>query len=460
MNFNKIIITPFILFLYISCSHTPLKKSITEKKAKVVYGNEAKCIEKIKYFKILSRLSQKKYGFNYLTRNSTQSLCTIYYKKTMNFIGKHSGKVGIIFEEGSNNVDKDKAILEGLLKSSKSSAGKKGYIVKRVKLNNKKINNALSSLILKKKVGVIITWGSKKFLSRIEKWQKRLKVPTLYIDKNSKKSKLAFKIFPNRTNYSIELVKSLRKKKIKKIAILTPEIYLDSELLKNIKKNLKKYNVEIVHDVVYDANNYHSMEAACRKIFNIDVSKRRDEFNQILQKERRMAAAQGFKLNKKLVFLKAQTDFDAIFIPDNFKIVNHFAKLFEYFKAPKLPLVGTYEWRSEELLKTKNKYLDGAVFVDFVGDPKDLPIWENKKLGTSSKEKIGIRADYRLMGYYSGLLGRKVLRRTNERKLVRKKLLKIKLKDKFINDMAFRNNQFNWPSYAFEIRENKIELMK
>jgi hypothetical protein len=433
-----------------------VEKPTPKKKApRIVYKEQAKCESNIKYFKLLSKLSQNKNGFMYLTENSTKDLCGVYLRKTTKYINNHSGKIGIIFEEGTGNSEKDKAILSGILRSSKINKNSSGYIVKRVKLRNKNINNALSSLILKKKVGVIITWGKPKFLKKIERWQKRLNIPTLYIDNKTKTSKTAFKVFPNRNNYSLELVKSLRKKKIKRLAILTPKSYKNSKLLLLIKKNLKKYGIKVVHDVLYDANDYHTMEMACRKIFNININGRRAEFNRILKKERKQASAEGFKLNKKLVFLTAQTDFDAIFIPDNFKIVNHFAKLFDYFKAPTIPLVGTYEWRSAELTKTKNKYLEGAIFVDFIGNAKDLPIWSRKNM--KKKNKVDLNADYKLMGYYSGLLGQKALRKSNKRKRVENDLRKMKIKDNFLkNSKAFKNNEFNWPSYAFEVRDNQF----
>jgi hypothetical protein len=460
MTFKPLMLLILNSIFFISCSTVVIPKKATrdilKKKPRIVYKQRAKCESQIKYFKLLSKLSDKKNGFSYLAENSTDDLCDLYYKKTAKFFENHSGKVGIIFEANSDNSDMDRAILSGILRSSKINKKSKGYIVKRVILKNQNIQNALSSLILKKKVGVIITWGNTKFLKKIEKWQKRLSMPTLYIDNKIKKSKTAFKIFPNRNNYSIELVKSLRKKKIKRLAILTPKAYQKSKLLLNIKKNLKKYGIEIVHDVIYEAGDYHTMEMACRKIFNININGRREEFNQILKKEKKQANAEGFKLNRKHVFLTAQTDFDAIFIPDNFKIVNHFAKLFDYFKAPRIPLVGTYEWRSPELTKTKNKYLEGAIFVDFIGNPKDLPIWS--KTNEGQNKKVGLKADYKLMGYYSGLLGQKVLRKSNKRKRVENDLRSMKIKDNFIkNNKAFKNNEFNWPSYAFEVRDNRFK---
>ncbi len=179
------------------------------------------------------------------------------------------------------------------------------------------------------------------------------------------------------------------------------------------------------------------------EIFVIDRYKRQAEYNAIYREEKRKANAQGFGLNKNLVFLPAQVNFDAIFIPDNFKMVNHFAKLFQYYQAKDLTLFGTHEWRSEELVETNKSYLDGSFFVDFIDSPQKF-----------NESRLSPTLDYKLMGYFSGLVAKHALKKAGEsRESVTNALVKMKFsKDK----AAFRRNEFNWPTYAFEIQENRF----
>lgn len=441
-----------ILLIITSCAHRyqdELTPPTPKTKTKTVNIKSVKeCRRQINYFKLLSKLTKTKTPFKVFNKLSTQELCQENLGKTQKLLAKHNEKIGILYHP-SNDPQKDKAILDGLIVATKTHKGlsKKDFYVKKIKKSKNEVNKALSHLVLKKKVGLIVTWGDDKFTQHIQKWEKGLKLPTIYIHKNIKNSTQSFKVYPNKANYAFEMIKELRQRNIKRIAILTPEHYRQARFLTDIKKVFKAAGIQIVFDQTYTSTNYDSMNMACRKIFVIDRFSRAAEYNAIYQSEKRKAAAQGFKLNPKLVFLPAQVNFDAIFIPDNFKIVNHFVKLFEYYKVRKIPLFGTHEWRSPELTEAKQDFLNGSFFVDFIGDKKHYKRFNHQ-------DRMSLDFDYKLMGYYSGLLGQKAVRSSQKnRKKVVNKLKNLKLTPQ---EKAFRQNQFNWPSYSFEIQQNKI----
>ena len=429
-----------LLWLIISCAQ--MKQVPTQKvePAPIQYKvidpiSYKECMIQLRFFKQLEKLSSNHISI-FHTIVETE-LCTSHLDETKKLLSGHSKNIGIIFP----NSDKQKnlAILKGLKKSHSLSK----VFVAEVRPTKNEINKALGNMIFKKKIGLLLTWGPEKMLGHIEKWQEGLKLPTIYINKKINKNPLAFKMYPNKANYAFEMITELRKRNIKRIAILTPFKYQNAQFIQDMKKVFQAAKIKVVFDVTYDSNNYDTMDFACREIFVIDRYKRQAEYNAIYREEKRKANAQGFGLNKNLVFLPAQVNFDAIFIPDNFKMVNHFAKLFQYYQAKDLTLFGTHEWRSEELVETNKSYLDGSFFVDFIDSPQKF-----------NESRLSPTLDYKLMGYFSGLVAKHALKKAGEsRESVTNALIKMKFsKDK----AAFRRNEFNWPTYAFEIQENRL----
>ncbi|MAZ49471.1 MAG: hypothetical protein CME65_13000 [Halobacteriovoraceae bacterium] len=433
-----------LLLILFSCARVPLSQTKPEAKKVAIpsFKNSSTnlkdiqgCSKQVQYFRLLSKLSDK--SFKVLNQLNDEELCVEYYSKTKNLLSKHQNKIGIIYT-GTDEV-KNKAIIEGLKTAKKNG----DFLISRVNFDKEAINKTLAKMILEQRVGLIVTWGPDKMLDYIQKWQNGLRIPTIYINKEINKNQHAFKLYPNKANYAFEMLKELRKRNIKRIAILTPLRYKKAKFIQDMKKVFKAAKIDIVFDVTFDSTNYDSMDIACREIFVIDRFKRRGEYNSIYRKEKRKASAQGFQLNKKLVFLPAQVNFDAIFIPDNFKIVNHFAKLFQYYKARRITLFGTHEWRSHELVETNKNFLNGSFFVDFVDSPEKY-----------NESRLSTTLDYKLMGYYSGVIGRNALSKTNSnRELVTKKLKAMKFSK---DETAFRRQEFNWPAYAFEIQKNQI----
>lgn len=440
-----------MIFLSVLFGCGSLKKPVPAQKVQES-GPHISCLKKASYLKKLSSYGKKSKLKNLFQKRTASELCEDYIKVTGSLLNKHKGKVGILFEAREENVEIDKMILRGILSSSKKQ-NKNFFKVRKNSNNPREVLNSLSDFVFKDKIGALIVWGNEDLLSRVSSVQKQLRIPTIYLDKKEEIHQYAYQLFPNRQQYSQGVVKAMKDKKVKKLAVLTPESSLKSPFLNLLKKQIKKAGIEIVFDEVYVSSSKSSMEMACQKIFNINYSDRRSEYMAIYREEKRKAKRAGFKLNKKLVFLPAQVQYDAILIPDNFKIVNEFTRLFDYFKAPAIKLFGTHEWRSNELVNAPKKYIDGAVFVDYLGDKDNFPF-------EVETESIGIRENYKLMGYYSGYLAQEVVNGSGNKKDVRKKLSDYKIKDSFINNRAaFEKNRFNWPVFSFEVKDQKIQRL-
>lgn len=456
-----------ILFIIIGCS-TPIKH-VEETIPQIEVTKRVKKIDPchglLPALKYLSRYQKKSKGTKFLRGKGAKALCGDHGIKINKILTRHDSKIKILYEDEIKLSLMNHEILKGINKVSETKKKKVEFIHAKVKNKRKLIDRAISDAVFKDKAGLVIAWGSEKFIKRVQFWQNKLDFPMLFIGGKSKPNENVFKVFPNQENYSEKLVLAMKNKGIKRIAVLTPTHYEKSLFLKTIKKTFEEHDIEIVYDIPYDSNNYESMNYACRMIFDIDKSKRWGEYQSIMRRERRKARAKGFKLNRKLVFLPARVNYDAIFIPDNFKIVNHFVKLFEYYQMPQIPLVGTHEWRSKDLTKTKSKLLSGSIFVDFVGDPRQLP--KLVKQGQVSQmrvdESLGLGTDFQLMGYYSSRLATTAIKASKKKRTIVGKILKrVRIKDKFFrNKPAFKeNNNFNWPSFSFEVQGDQITLSR
>ena len=446
----------FLTLLFLSCSHQPTvtkEKKISQKEKNFdLLAKRTECIKRIKYYKLLAT-QIKQINHHEWINHTTISLCSTKLNQITNYFDQHSNKIGLIIQSGDTNHIRAKAIIDGIKESYKKISKKQDidFIIAKKDLNKKELNQAMAKLVLNHKVGLIISWGENRFVKHIQKWQNKLEIPGLFITNHIKTDNQSFKVFPSRKNYVIELIKNLKLKKIQKLAILTPDYIKETPLLKLIKKALPASGIAITHDIEYSYNEYQTYDFACKKLFEIDPIKRKEELELIYVQEELKAQASGYNLDPRHVFLPAKINFDAVLIPDNFKTVLQFTKLFKYYKASNIDLIGTYQWRSEDLLIPKEEYLNGASFVDFLGDYRNLPFKVTQK-------DSSYRIDYKLMGYYTGILAQKAVLKSNQSKnSILKELRNIKINDKFMsNKKAFTNNAFNWPSFSVNVYNNKF----
>lgn len=459
MNFNILYFISLILLM--SCSSVTTKKEKQRHITKISKNKLSECIKQVQHYKLLASLATNKSAHRQYNSASPLILCTEKYKETVTRMQEHNSTIGIIIEDDKENISRASAIINGIKESLPKINSDAKFILKKVALKKREVNQTFSDMVLNKKVGIIITWGKQEFITHIQKWQKGLKLPTLFISNKIKNAKESFKIFPNRKNYHLKLVKSLKERNINKVAILTSIEHKNSSFMKLMKAYLKNHNIEIVYDVEYSKNNFDTYDMACRKIFNINRQARKEEFLTIQAQEQQKAQESGFKLNSKLVFLPAKTNYQAIIIPDDFKTVHYFTKLFKYYQAKNLTLIGNYQWRSEELLRPNESFLEGSIFIDFMGDYNDLPI---NVSSNESDQQISskVTTDYKLMGYYSGLISQLAINKSKKSKQnVLRKLNRIKIKDKFLGRRkVFDKNQFNWPSFTINVSNNQFLIEK
>lgn len=130
----------------------------------------------------------------------------------------------------------------------------------------------------------------------------------------------------------------------------------------------------------YQRGDYDSMSSAVQKLFAV-------------QEETIDTAEEG----KTEVIYQQLQKFDAVFLPDDFKILKYFTKLFKYYMLEAMPVVGLHHWRTPQQLADENPLREGF-YVDFIGSYATLPAGLSSDNAPDSLAAIK-QVDQRLLGY-------------------------------------------------------------
>ena len=193
--------------------------------------------------------------------------------------------------------------------------------------------------------------------------------------------------------------------------------------------------------------------------------KRSAEYAELLNNSRKKAQSEGVGFNPKTVTLPAIKDFDAVIIPDNFKIIRHFSNIFKYLGVNRIPLIGTYEWRSFDLIHPYDPSLEGSFFVDFIGKYSSLPRSLNFAIEKDSPYFIDpssvSRIDHSIIGYHSTSIIDQLLSKNFKKKSQLIKHLRVMnnthSSSYFKQGRIFDQNQVAyWPSFILNIKDGEI----
>ncbi len=203
-------------------------------------------------------------------------------------------------------------------------------------------------------------------------------VPILYLaPRRSNDPYLMHSIFPDFRHLVRKAVSEMRRRGFKRIAMLNSTD--DNDVPRHIKRYASaaglRFNV-----ASYQRDDFDSMSRAVRRLFKV-------------REETIATAAEG----KTEVVYRQLRKFDAIFLPDDFKILKYFVKLFKYYTLAEMPVIGLHHWRSPQQVVERNLLQDGF-YIDFISNYSNLPTG----LSTSSNPtKLATirRIDQRLLGY-------------------------------------------------------------
>ena len=303
----------------------------------------------------------------------------------------------------------------------------------------------------------------------LQKWSKRLRIPTVLVNGSASldfKSSYTFRIFPTQRAMAHSLAKTARSEGFERVGILRPNRPGANSFSQIFTKALADQNIHVVKDVSYVENDFSSLEAASNELFQLRPEQRKDEYDALIAKEMKQAKSKGIRFDPKSVRLSPNISFDALFFPDDFRMVKHALKLFQYLGIERMRFMGNQEWRSKSLVTPFDEHLLGSVFIDYMGLYLDLPkslrsgIVDSKFLEPMTARSI----DYRMIGYLSAITSsqskpNQPLRRSQLANAIRQMKFPKELTSFQRGSMFSSNQELQWPNFIFRVQNGDISLL-
>ena len=274
---------------------------------------------------------------------------------------------------------------------------------------------ALAELVFKDRVAFVIGGFEPPAAETLAEWGTKLMLPVVLLTRERElaaTSKYVFTLYPDQKHLADTLAAKAAQRGYKRFAVLRPAGGKSDRVAAYFRADVQQQGGQIVNDLIYTPGNFDSMQAVSRQLFKTDPAERADDYRQAMRRARRRAARKHVAFNPRMVVLKPIVDFDCIFIPDDFRTVRHFAKLFKYNQVDHLPLIGDHEWRSPALIDPFDSFLDGSVFADFIGSYTTLPPAVSAPTTISpyfvAADKVAA-VDFQLIGYRAARAARLAL---------------------------------------------------
>ncbi len=370
-------------------------------------------------------------------------------------LNSHSGKIGVILP--LNKQHHLRMVIDAFEAHARTLGldPKKTFIYMDSNEKEDKVQQALVSLVFEHRVTAIIGGSEPREAELLRQWAPKIMVPTFILGEPVNGSAINFVYYAHPTQ------KALAKAAVdanvrfghKKISILSPSDQHSDKFVAVYTELAKAAGLNILHHVSYDHKRFDLMEGAAKKLFRLDGADRQDELKKLYETAKQHAKETNTKFNPKMVALQPDVQQDAVLIPDTFKIVRYFAKIFAFLGVRKLPLFGHFEWRSPGIISPWDSFMSNSYFVDFQGPYSGLP--DPIKIQTTDSpfflpnDKVE-QADFAMLGWRASAAPLLLVQKRGEHR--RKLDRQIPRKQSQPTDIAFdSDNVIIWPTYMFKI---------
>jgi Receptor family ligand binding region len=387
---------------------------------------------------------------------NTRVAITTLISKILN---EHTGKIGVILPISSNSylLHVIHAFEANLV--SKNLDPKKILVVLDNQGRDDLTLQGIASLIFEHKVSAIIGGQKAGDSAMLRLWGSRLLIPTFLLTEPPAglPAQNIYYARPSQATLSKAAVAANIRFGHRRVSILIPQDQHSGAFITAYEVAATSAGISIVNRVPYDSKRFDLMEASAKKIFRLDSNDRQDELKDLFKAAREQAKQSGEKFNPNMVALQPDIRQDAVMIPDNFKVVRHFAKIFGYLGVRKMPLFGQFEWRSEGLISPWDSFLGGSYFVDFFGAYTSLPA--PIRVPTTADSPFFVAPDKIEQADFSLLAWRAIewpLRLSLKTSEMRRKLYRLipKIKDDRTEGNYDEQNTIIWPPSIFTVNGN------
>ena len=378
-------------------------------------------------------------------------------------VNVHQGKIGIILPLSTKPHAKQ--ILRGIEASLRAQNidPKKTLLVFDSQSRTQLTEQYLVEMIFHEHVTAVMGGYEAADAATLKSWSSRVLMPTFLLNDqgHTAMNPWSFYTYPSQRHLARSLVQANKKYGQKKISVMRPTDSHSDEMVNLYIDEAKKAGIDVMHNVVYDPKRIDQMEAAARKLFQIEPSDRRDELQRLYETAKQDAKHNNQPFNVRMISLQPIVAQDAIFIADNFRTARHMAKVLTFLGVRKLPLFGGIEWRSPGIIQPFDPLFNRGFFVDFIGSydsaPQELRVPTEGSPYFIASDKVE-DTDFALLGYHA-IEAPLIL--TKALSTPRRKLLGLlpRQDEKAPNKPAAFDsmNMMNWPTYIFKITQQGSE---
>lgn len=420
------------------------------------------------------KATQPKYIQKIINLNSNKASACYQNKFRNNFsnawtkwLQNRKNKVGLILPAQKRYQKYNSEVLKGMTKSftKKNQGGHPPQLIIRYASTPKELKQKISELIWKENISLLVGGLREADYATLKPFGPALELPLLLLHPAKKPSKsdgYNFHVYPNNQQMAVTLVQAAKHRQWHKLTILRAQSNQQHSFIEQIYQAIdKEPGMKVVSDISYVSSDFQSMQAAAANIASINLKNREKEYQQLVLKEREQAAQENRPFRPEQVILPAKPNCDAILLPEDFRTLHYFVKLLKFHGIQKLPFMGNQNWRNRELIAPWEPFLQGSIFVDYIGlysslDKRILPLATASHFFLPPEQASSL--DFQMIGLRAGDIAYQAMSLPQVSSSQLLKILK-NLTQPNSNQRFFHPNQTSlWKNYLFELDQGTIKL--
>lgn len=367
-------------------------------------------------------------------------------------LNNHTNKIGVLLPLRNT---KPQYILNGLQRNLAANLNlQQDKIISYDSSNMNALEVQLAELIFLHQVATIVGGYDAASATQLKLWSDRLMIPMVLLSEPSRGEQhdRVFYVYPTLDQMGSKIMREAKAYHWTRLGLIYPVNGDQSQLANTIQETAKKEGITVTRVENYTTGNYESMDAMAKKLFVLEQSQREEEYQAAYLKAKKIAESQKIPFQAKNVVLQPKIEFDALIVLDQYRMIRHLAKMFQFYGVRSLKMIGNQEWRGPGIIEPYDPFLEGSFFVDIIGSY----LQATKKLGLTRDVTDNFapveslqELDFKYIGYKLGDAIAPILKNPQ---IARRKLHETMLKSK----MFEAGNQYKWPMEVFTIRNRSL----
>ncbi|MCB9228733.1 MAG: ABC transporter substrate-binding protein [Deltaproteobacteria bacterium] len=396
-------------------------------------------------------------------------------KTASSWLEKNTQVVGVLLpSSGEGSGGFSASVLAGV-RTALAESGDTGAVRLRIRDTRgtqEGMMEALADLVFREGVTLLAGGLPESEAEQLSLWSRRLRLPLLLMNRHERflaDNPYVFQLYPGARDLTEALAAVAHQRGFRNIAVLHPQRDSTELTVKAFIRSCQRLGIRISQTLSYLPGDFASMNQAVASVSRTLPAQRPGEYRRLLDQARHKAEAVGQELDHERVLLSPDPLVDAVFLPDHFRSVRYFIKLFRYHGLTHFPLIGTQEWRSGELIEPWDPFLKDSFFSDFVGSYQPLleKFRQEEAAASGGAENFveparAAHIDLSLIGYRACQIALELLKNPFlKREDMFHKLLRMQEDNDLFHVRSFhKDRKSRWPSYVFGLDQRQLFLIR